>query len=135
MSSTATRKRLPRAKTLDNYKDLRELIISCGKSGVSVLQMEGVTIKFFEDVPKESQQFSIADGVEAAKDSSIINDTTSFDLMPKLTTPSASIQEVITSPEERAKLEQLRYDQLMLDSPIDFEQENIDRLMGNSVHA
>ena len=126
-STTGTKPTARRRRSSNNaqtsYSDLSELLTAAGAAGVECIELEGVSVKFFAKVPTDDRHTALSKGASPTLPSS-------FQVAP-LDPP----QEVVTSPEDRARLEEIRQEQLMIDDPLDYEQECINRLMGNSVYA
>lgn len=111
--------------------DLSKLLTAAGEAGVSELVFQGLEVKFFEKSPTEGVAVDSPEALLSAGGSLALHPPAEFNPNQQ----SLPLQEVVTSPEDRARLKELEHEQLMLDDPIAFEALNIDLLMGNSVHA
>lgn len=109
--------------TTVNFNDLAKLLTAAGKAGVQSLEVGDIKVKFSHSEPIESRIDTHQALLSGAGSSALLS---APDIIP---------QETITSPEHRARLEELEEEQLMLDDPIGFETLAIDRIMGNEIHA
>lgn len=111
--------------------DLTKLLVAAGEAGVSELVFQGLEVKFYEKSPIVGTVVDSPEALLSAGGELALQPPVDFD--PNQGT--LPLQEVVTSPEDRARLRELEHEQLMLDDPIAFEALNIDLLMGNDIHA
>lgn len=114
------------------YNDLSKLLVAAGEAGVSELVFQDLSVKFYEKLPKEDV---LTEGSVA-----LLSVGGNEDIAPPIESfvtksHDEPLQEVVTSQEDRARLRELEREYLMLDDPIEFENLNIDLLMGNDIHA
>ena len=116
-----------------NLKDLANLIEVAGRSGVGELEFDGVVVKFFPQSPMGvlAEQATSFTAPEARSESAQSNPAVVSGASSDPRDPTS----VMLSPEDRATMEEIEYEQLMLDNPAAFEQANIDRLMGTGAYA